>query len=322
MPPTEAAVDETRSPTTSGVATSDADSKRARRIAGWLSLVGGIMLGLGLLLGLLSIVMAFPAINFTGFTAARELTVPAVTERTLEPDTYVVFQSVPASDPYTTLGPENVTVVGPDGAVPVTPMTVTETLTLGENEYLGAVRFDAQSAGQYTITINPAQRTQVIVMPSLSTTFLGIAGWVALGVVSWVAFYLGAMLLVVGLIWRSTAPMLAQSTAQQREVRAQLAAQMQGQQEPSPLLPDSAPPAPATPVVTAQAPFPTQPPMPYPQPQPEVYINAESEYPAQPSVATAAEVTAAPPPAGWYVDPGQSDRWRYWDGTRWTAHHS
>ena len=60
--------------------------------------VGGIMLGLGLLLGLLSIVMAFPAINFTGFTAARELTVPAVTERTLEPDTYVVFQSVPASD--------------------------------------------------------------------------------------------------------------------------------------------------------------------------------------------------------------------------------
>ena len=32
--------------------------------------------------------------------------------------------------------------------------------------------------------------------------------------------------------------------------------------------------------------------------------------------------TAAPPPPGWYPDPQDATRWRYWDGYRWTEHTS
>lgn len=275
-----------------------ADSSRARRTAGWLSWAGLVMLAAGVLLGLLSIAMAFPAINFAGFTSARTLTVPSATERTLAPDTYVIFQAVSPQDSFTTLGPEHVTVVGADGPVPVSPMTSTETVTLGESEYLGALRFDIQTAGTYTITIDPAARTEVIIMPSLTTTFVGIAGWIVLGVISWVVFYVGAVVLVVGLVWRSTAPMLARSSAQSREVRAQLAADAQ-----FPLVARQEPTTPAQ--DQRQVPVPPAPVPPAPAPP--------DPLPAQ---------VAPPAPAGWYVDPGQPDRWRYWDGTQWTAHHS
>jgi hypothetical protein len=29
-----------------------------------------------------------------------------------------------------------------------------------------------------------------------------------------------------------------------------------------------------------------------------------------------------PPPAGWYADPNDARRWRWWDGSRWTEHTS
>src|SRR6476659_10486 len=49
---------------------------------------------------------------------------------------------------------------------------------------------------------------------------------------------------------------------------------------------------------------------------------------ALPSSTTAAPHTAAPKPgdmppphapAGWYADPDSAQRWRYWDGQRWTS---
>ena len=280
---------------------------RARRTGGLLAWAGLALLVVGAVLGSLSIAMAFPSINFAGFTFARPLTVPSETERSLAPDTYVIFQSVSPLNAYTTLGPEHVSITGPSGAVPVSPMTATETVTFGESEYLGALQFDIETAGTYTISINPATRTEVLIMPSLTTTFVGIAGWVVLGVLASVVFYVGALVLVVGLVWRSTAPMLEQSGAQTSALRAQLAAEWMAEQ-PAAQAQQAQP-------VQAQPYPPQQVPPQEVQPQP-VQTQPYPQQPAQQPLPTDAA------PAGWYVDPGQPNRWRYWDGGHWTAHHS
>ena len=49
-----------------------------------------------------------------------------------------------------------------------------------------------------------------------------------------------------------------------------------------------------------------------------------SETAVQPHPAAAFPGPAAPalPPPGWYPDPGGANRWRWWDGQRWTEHVS
>lgn len=265
----------------------------ARRGKGAI-ITGAVLLVLGLVAVVAGIVgvVASTASLVAGFGAP--LTTPTSFTRLLDGGTtYVVYERVAsgsgsASDPVLyTVTPEDVTVTGPDGTpVPVTDTgTVTQTFDSGARTFAGVASFDVPRTGSYQIAIG-TEGAEVILAPSF-TTFARSFAWIALIGLGVLLGLLGLILLIVGIVRRSSSK------------RAVAPASAYG------VASGVAYPTASYPTVAA----------------PPQSLPGEPALPATP-VAPVAMPVGQPvsPPAGWYPDPGRPGGQRYWDGSAWTEH--
>lgn len=110
-----------------------------------------------------------------------------------------------------TISASEVVVSDPSGArLPVdAPGSVTETVTRGSDSYVGVARFDVPAAGDYRIEVDPGERADVIIAPSLGTGFARVAWWIVAGGLSLLAMLLGLALVLWSFFRRRTPPTAA-----------------------------------------------------------------------------------------------------------------
>lgn len=171
---------------------------------------GAVLVVLGLLVG---VVGGAVLVAQTGgdlvrvFTADAEPT-PSDQQLDLDEGTYIVYELTgsragPVTPPDArglTVGVGDVTVTAPDGAqVPVSVPRFGETLTRGSSTYTGAVSFEVEDSGIYRVGVTTPE-TQVLVAPSLSSLFTQSVAWIALAAVGVIVFFVGVVLVVVGLV--------------------------------------------------------------------------------------------------------------------------
>nr|MCH9816016.1 DUF2510 domain-containing protein [Actinomycetes bacterium] len=184
--------------------------------------------------------------------------------------------SIPATISHT-----QVTVTGPNGAVPVRCANCSggyEELTLGGSVYTAIAHFDATDAGNYTVSVN-GDGSRVAVALSVS----GVAGDV-LG--SLVPLVIGGFLVFAAIIW---AIILAVTGSRKKPL-------------------------------AAGTPGPTGYPVGYPATVDPAAQPGLADQPAQtPPVEPAVEVpSAVNPPAGWYPNPDNPAEKRWWTGSGWS----
>lgn len=171
---------------------------------------GAVLVVLGLLVGVVGGVVLVAQIGgdlVRVFSADAEAT-PLDQELELSEGTYIVYEltgsrtgpvTTPASR-YVTVGTADVTVTAPDGSeVPVSVPRFGETLTRGSSTYTGAVTFEAEDEGVYRISVTTPE-TQVLVAPSLGSIFTQSVAWIALLGLGVIVFFVGVVLVVVGLV--------------------------------------------------------------------------------------------------------------------------
>lgn len=136
---------------------------------------------------------------------------PVELELDLDPGTYIVFEltqaggsswNMPASRGTVTVTVDDVTVTAPDGSdVPVSPPRFDESLTRGSGDYTGAATFEVDDEGLYRVQVTTPETT-ILVSPSLGSMFTGSVAWIALLGLGGIVFFVGVVLLVVGLVQR------------------------------------------------------------------------------------------------------------------------
>lgn len=180
--------------------------RRSRPLVAW----GAVLLVLGLLVGVVGGVVLVAQVGgdlVEVFTADAEAT-PLDQQLELREGTYIVYEltgsrtgpvTTPASQ-YLTVAVDDVTVTAPDGTeVPVTAPRFDETITRGTSTYTAAVSFDADDEGVYRISVTTPE-TQVLVAPGLSSIFTQSVAWLALLALGVIVFFVGVVLVVVGLV--------------------------------------------------------------------------------------------------------------------------
>jgi Protein of unknown function (DUF2510) len=254
--------------------------------AGKPLIVSGIVaLAVGVVLGIVSFVLLIGgAVQVFGSQLSAQVTpLPGTAILQLDPGTYGIYVTDSGAG---VAIPDAFTVTGPAGdPVPTHDPTTSEDVSLPQGDFFVLLEFEAQHAGTYQVTAQPADGTggQFVVARTLTSAFTD-RGWWGLGIVG------GGLLVVLGVV------LLAVGLTQRRRARQALAPAYPGGGW-TPYPPGGGYPGYQQPY--AQQPYPQQPyvqPQPQPQPQP------------------------AGPPAGWYADPGRPGGQRYWDGTRWTDH--
>lgn len=265
---------------------------------------GAVLLVVGMVLVVAGIVgvVASAASLVSGF--GSPVTTPTTVTRTLESGTtYAIYErsslasgAGTESDPLlATVSPADVTVTGPGGVqVPVTdPGAMTQTFTNGGTQYFAVATFDAPASGSYEITI-ASEGAELLIAPSFSAFGRSIAWVAAIGLGGLLAL-LGLILLIVGLVRRSSSKRAATAAVGAAAYPAQTAYQQTAYQQ------TAAPQQPVAPPVAA-----------------DPFASPASEPVAPPAAPTPAPPVS--PPAGWYPDPGRPGGQRYWDGSAWTEH--
>jgi hypothetical protein len=103
--------------------------------------------------------------------------------------------------------PSEVMVTGPDGQlVPTRDVVNDETIEQSGRAYVGAVRFDADESGNYTIAVHEIAFTDVLVARTFRDTFHQAAPWLPSTVLGGLAFLGGLVMLIVGLVRRRSHP--------------------------------------------------------------------------------------------------------------------
>ena len=142
----------------------------------------------------------------SGLQPAAQWQSPGTEKMYLAAGDWVVFEQATARRGPTarlepTVGWRQLTVIGPDGEVPVTCAycSGSETMTLGTTQYVGLIRFTADVEGEYAVTTETPGATLSVspsVLRTVGLTFATIA-WVGLGLL---IFFIGAVWLLVLLI--------------------------------------------------------------------------------------------------------------------------
>lgn len=129
---------------------------------------------------------------------------------------YLVYQNTATSDSGPAFGiapsgpltitPDQVKVVGPNGSrVPTWAGNGAETITKNSGTYNSAVGFHAAVAGTYSVTVESARPTSVIIAPSLGNQVGHAAPWLILSGAGTVIAIAGLVLLIVSSNRRSRA---------------------------------------------------------------------------------------------------------------------
>lgn len=173
---------------------------------------GAILIVLSSIGGVFSLVRmlspAFDAIN------SPTMSVPGSQSFTLEDGTYTLYERTgrstggfpTGSSGLTSVSPSQITVTSPSGStVPVVGVSYSETLDDGAVKYTGVGQFRAASAGSYRIDIRSETSTQVKVGPSVLSLGEEIVVWIFALMGAGILFFVGVVLLIVGLVRRSRA---------------------------------------------------------------------------------------------------------------------
>lgn len=125
------------------------------------------------------------------------LTTPTKDQRHFSTGSYEVYISERV---LATISPSQVTVTSTDGQrIPTTgPGSVTETLTRGSTSYLGQVRFQITTAGDYTVAVGGPPGVPFIISNTLGDIAKQVAWWFVLMAAGFVLTVLGVVLAIVG----------------------------------------------------------------------------------------------------------------------------
>ncbi|HEX3426680.1 MAG TPA: DUF2510 domain-containing protein [Acidimicrobiales bacterium] len=168
----------------------------------------------------IGVVCAVPCLVLVGTRVQRtlessSLVTPGQASRHLSSGTWFIYQQTATRSGFggvsfssqhpTTLQPGDVTVTGPRGQVlPVSYVTVDDTITQQSGIYTAVVQFDVPSSGTYSLMVTtPSSR--ILVARSLGDTFKGVVGFVLVGVAGGLLTAVGVVLLIVGIVRRSHA---------------------------------------------------------------------------------------------------------------------
>lgn len=173
---------------------------------------GRVMVVVGSIVAVVSLVgvavgvwlAASPVVGGLGDTVrAPVLTTPARSTMTLDHAAYTVYEAV--SGDGTLLSPADVVVVSAGGQpVRLTDRTG-ETLTRGGRTFRSVAGFVPPQAGRYEVTLNGPPGAEVVVAPSVLSSFRDAVPGVLVGALSGLTLLVGLVLLVVGLVRRSRA---------------------------------------------------------------------------------------------------------------------
>jgi hypothetical protein len=184
---------------------------------------GVVLVVLGLLGGVVTAVALVASVggDLVRVISADPRRTPVVLELELDSRKYIVYELTqaggswggPASPGSVTVTVDDVTVTAPDGSdVPVTAPRFDETLTRGSGDYTGAATFEADDEGLYRIEVRTPE-TRILVAPSLASMFTESVAWIALLGLSGIVFFIGVVLLVVGLVRKGPTPVTASQPA-------------------------------------------------------------------------------------------------------------
>ena len=284
------------------------------------AIVTGIVL---LLLGVVAVVagIAGSAASLSSLVSGFSTPKPTPAHFVLTLDggtTYAVYEQAAGGhgvpgDPFQgAVGPADVTITGPGGAVAFVPAgSSSQSYTNAGSTFVAAGTFDPPTSGSYTIDVTTSPPVNVVVAPSF-TSFGRAIGWIGLIGLGALLGLVGLITLIVGLVRRSGSKKAIAAAA--AYAAQPYAAQQYGTQ------PYGTQPYGTQPV--AGQPYAGQPAQPYVAPVGDVPQEAVAPVarvaPAMPPAPTAL------PPAGWYPDPagGQPGAQRYWDGQAWTEHRA
>jgi hypothetical protein len=170
-----------------------------------------VLLVLGALLavptGIVGIVRFVGAIE-----GGSEFQAPATVQLHLGKGSYTVYEDVGATsigsafssgDNQITITPGDVTVTGPDGTViPVFDRSLAETRTTNGRRFDAAMSFTTPAPGTYSVGVQVATPTRILVARPLADTITSSLGWFALAFVGGVVLIVGVVLLIVGSVRR------------------------------------------------------------------------------------------------------------------------
>jgi hypothetical protein len=172
----------------------------------WISIaliVTGVAVGIaGLVGGIAPFVRAV--------TASTRFDAPNIVRMHLDRGPYVIYEHTSSSpfsfDDRVTITAANVTVTDPGGAnVEVFDRTTPESLSNQGDRFVGAVRFDAPSSGEYTVAVRNTPAVTILVARPFTTTIKHALVWFAFAALGGLLALTGIILLIVGSTRRSRA---------------------------------------------------------------------------------------------------------------------
>ena len=168
----------------------------------------------GMSVGLATMVVSFvlliwPAVD----TLLNSQPVPTPTTRLMHLDdgAHGVYERTARVDVFgPSIEPDDVVITDDDGATIPTRFHfgVVETLDIDAGSYTAVIDFDVPESGDYTITIDSAEPSEVVIAPLLENQFE--LGWLGVTAIGGLVFVLGGVLLIVGMVRRGRAKRRAQ----------------------------------------------------------------------------------------------------------------
>lgn len=168
---------------------------------------------LGVLVAALPTVVV--AVRAVRTLSTGEVTTPTTVERSLSAGTWVIYQRTGTTvdgGGFTTthngipdLSPDEVSVTDSSGRpIAVRPVTFNETITKGSRIYTGAVQFRVTRRDVYRIQVITGGSSAVLIARSFGDTFRNFVALAVVGSAGGFIFVLGLVLLIVGVVRRST----------------------------------------------------------------------------------------------------------------------
>lgn len=141
-------------------------------------------------------------------------TTPVDTRLSLDQGRHSIFVHTDSPAGGTLLSHNDVRITGQDGTeLTATPIGHRETVTRGSAEFEATLQFDVPRDGSYRVVIDPAENLQVLVAPSLVSSFSGSTMWLVGIPAGGLGAIVGLVLFLVGLFMRRRQPAVGSASS-------------------------------------------------------------------------------------------------------------